>query len=47
MKTRSVYTYGCLDLTIGVIIGVVCGTNPGIVEFEKGKPNIVEFSCNK
>ena len=39
--------YGCLDLNIGVIIGVVYGTNLGIVAFEKGKPNIVEINCNK
>ena len=39
--------YGCLDLNIGVIIGVVYGTNLGIVAFEKGKPNIFEGNCNK
>jgi len=47
MKTRSIYMYGCLDLNIGVIIGIVYGTNLGIVAFEKGKPNIVEGNCNK
>ena len=26
---------------------MVYGTNIGIVEFEKGKPNIVEGNCNK
>ena len=32
----------------GSIIGdVVCGTNLGIAEFEKGKTNIVEGNCNK
>ena len=39
--------YGCLDINIGVIIGVVYGTNLCIVAFEKGKPNIVEGNCNK
>ena len=46
MKIRSIYMYGCLDVNIGVIIGVVYGTNLGIVAFEKGKPNIVEGNCN-
>ena len=32
---------------VGVIIGVVYGTNLGIVAFEKGKPNIVEGNWNK
>ena len=39
--------YVCLDLNIGVIIGVVYGTNLGIVAFEKAKPNIVKCNCNK
>ena len=47
MKTRSIYMYGCLDLNIGVIIGVVYGTNLGIVAFEKGNKNIVAGNCNK
>ena len=46
MKTRSIYVYGCLDLNIGVVIGIVYGTNLGIVAFEKGKPNIVEGNFN-
>jgi len=32
--------YACLDLKIGIIIGVVYGINLGIVAFEKGKENI-------
>ena len=47
MKTRLIYMYGRLDLNIGVIIGIVYGTNLGIVAFEKGKPNIVEGNFNK
>ena len=47
MKTRSAYMYGCLYLSIRVMIGVVCGTNLGIVEFEKRNPNIVEGNWNK
>lgn len=35
MKTRLIYMYGCSDLNIGVIIGVVYVTNLGIVAFEK------------
>ena len=45
MNTK-IYMYGCLDINIGVINGVVYGTNLGIVASEKGKPNIVEGNCN-
>ena len=47
MKTRSIYMYGRLDLNIGVIIGIVYGTNLDIIAFEKGKPKIVVGNFNK